>query len=140
MHEGTQIQELREQVERLLDAALRSEAAHSDDMKRRDEAHLAATERRDEAHIAETGRRDEAHIAELGRRDQLHVDEMALLATAIESRDTIGQAKGVIIVTMGCSADEAFRLLKEQSQHENRKLVEVAADIVAQAQRKHRHG
>jgi AmiR/NasT family two-component response regulator len=64
----------------------------------------------------------------------------ALLAEATETRDTIGQAKGVIMVTMGCTADEAFRLLKAQSQHENRKLVEVAAEIAAQPQRKRRAG
>ena len=140
MDDDSEIRKLREEIERLLDAALRSEADHADNVKRRDEAHLAETERRVEAHLTETGRRDEAHVAEVGRRDQLHVDEMALLANAIESRDTIGQAKGVIVVTMRCSADEAFRLLKEQSQHENRKLVEVAADIVAHAQRMHKPG
>jgi AmiR/NasT family two-component response regulator len=78
------------------------------------------------------------HIAELERRDQLHIDELALVTAAIESRDIIGQAKGVIMVTVGCTADEAFRLLKEQSQHENRKLVQVAADIAARAQRQRR--
>ena len=88
-----------------------------------------------DAHVAGTERRDELHVAELGRRDQLHTDEMVLLATALESRDTIGQAKGVIMVTMHCNADEAFRLLKEQSQHENRKLVEIAQ----RAQRRPHH-
>jgi AmiR/NasT family two-component response regulator len=37
---------------------------------------------------------------------------------------------------MGCTADEAFVLLKKQSQAENRKLTEIAADIVARAQRR----
>jgi hypothetical protein len=126
-NDDIEIAQLRAEVERLLAAALHSNAKHDAEM-----------ERRDTMHIAETQRRDELHMDELGRRDQLHVDEMAVLAAAIESRDTIGQAKGVIIVTMGCTADEAFILLKDQSQHENRKVVEVAAEIVQRAQRTQR--
>jgi ANTAR domain len=125
MNEESDILELRNEIQRLLAAALNSDVKHDNEMQRRDDLHLAETERR-----------DELHIAELGRRDQLHIDEMALLAVAIESRDIIGQAKGVIIVTVGCSADEAFKLLKAQSQHENRKVVDVAAEIAARAQRK----
>jgi hypothetical protein len=123
----TDLQELRNEIKRLLAAALDADIAHTDELRRRDDLHLA-----------ETGRRDELHIAELERRDQLHIDELALVTAAIESRDIIGQAKGVIMVTVGCTADEAFRLLKEQSQHENRKLVQVAADIAARAQRQRR--
>ena len=145
------IQELRNEIKRLLAAALNSDAKHEAERQRRNDVHRAETERRDERHdaeilrrddlhLAETERRDELHIAELERRDQLHVDEMALLAAAIESRDLIGQAKGVIMVTVGCSADEAFQLLKAQSQHENRKIVEVAAEIAARAQRKDTSG
>jgi ANTAR domain len=129
MNEEFDIEGLRDEIKRLLAAALNSAAKHEAEMKRRDDMHLAETERR-----------DELHIAELGRRDQLHVDEMTLLAAAIESRDIIGQAKGVIMVTVGCSADEAFQLLKTQSQHENRKVVEVAAEIAARAQRKDTSG
>ena len=40
----------------------------------------------------------------------------------------IGQAKGIIIASIGCTSDEAFDLLKEQSQTENRKLRDVAAE------------
>jgi hypothetical protein len=149
MPEESEIQELRCQVERLLAAALRKDTNHDAELQRRDVLHLAETERRDklheaeiqrrdDVHVSECERRDESHITEVGRRDQLHVDEMALLATAIESRDTIGQAKGVIMVTLGCSAHEAFRLLKEQSQHENRKIVEIAAEIAQRAQGKRR--
>jgi ANTAR domain len=119
------LQELRNEIKRLLAAALNSDAKHEAEMQRRDDMHLAETERR-----------DELHIAELGRRDRLHIDEMALVAAAIESRDIIGQAKGVIMVTVGCSADEAFQLVKTQSQHENRKVVEVAAEIAGRAERK----
>jgi ANTAR domain len=149
--ESDDIQELRNEIKRLLAAALESDAkrdaeiqrrndSYRADTARRDELHDAEMQRRDDVHLAETERRDELHIAELGRRNQLHVEEMALLAAAIESRDLIGQAKGVIMVTVGCSADEAFNLLKAQSQHENRKVVEVAAEIAARAQRKDTSG
>lgn len=53
------------------------------------------------------------------------------LAVALENRDVIGQAKGILMASTGCSADRAFELLRQQSQHENRKLVEVARAIVA---------
>jgi hypothetical protein len=125
--DDTELLALRDEIGRLLAAALNRETEFTESLQRRDELHLAETERR-----------DELHVAELGRRDQLHVDEMALLAAAIESRDTIGQAKGVIMVTMGCSADEAFQLLREQSQHENRKVADVAAEIAERAQRQPR--
>jgi GAF domain-containing protein len=59
------------------------------------------------------------------------------LTEAVESRDLIGQAKGVLIAMQGCSADEAFDLLRGMSQRTNRKLRDIAADVVASAQRRH---
>jgi hypothetical protein len=125
MSDAAHFQQLSAEIERLLASALNKNAEFESEL-----------ERRDVRHIAESERRDQLHISEMERRDQFHVDEMGLLSAAIESRDTIGQAKGVIMVTMGCTADEAFKLLKAQSQHENRKVVEVAAEIAEQAQRK----
>ena len=58
------------------------------------------------------------------------------LAAAMQSRAVIEQAKGIIISTMRCSADEAMEVLIKQSQHQNRKLRDVAADVVANAQRR----
>jgi len=52
------------------------------------------------------------------------------LEAALVHRAEIEQAKGVIIATTGASADEAFEILVKQSQHENRKLREVALDLV----------
>jgi hypothetical protein len=75
-------------------------------------------------------------LAEIQRLDERHADEVANLRHAIESRDLIGQAKGVIIAASRCSADEAFEVLREQSQHQNRKLAEIAAEIVRFAQRR----
>ena len=53
------------------------------------------------------------------------------LRQAMESRAVIEQAKGILIATTGCSPEEAFHLLVQQSQHENRKLREIAAELVA---------
>lgn len=52
---------------------------------------------------------------------------------AMASRAVIEQAKGIVMARVGCDADAAFRLLVEQSQHENRKLREVAAELVQRA-------
>jgi len=51
------------------------------------------------------------------------------LRTAMESRDVIGQAKGVLMAQSGLDADSAFRVLVRASQRQNRKLRDVAADI-----------
>jgi hypothetical protein len=120
-----EIRELREEIERLLAAALKKDTNH--------EAELT---RRDDLHVAETERRDELHVDEMKWAQHLHDEQIVNLERALDSRDLIGQAKGVIMVTVGCSSDDAFRLLRDQSQHENRKLVHVAAEIVERAQRK----
>lgn len=56
---------------------------------------------------------------------------------AIEVRDLIGQAKGLIMAGTDCDAGEAFGILVAQSQHENRKLREIAEDVVADHERRH---
>jgi len=48
------------------------------------------------------------------------------LRRAIESRDVIGQAKGILMQRRGISADEAFDLLRRMSQDLNIKLAELA--------------
>src|SRR3954466_4387171 len=50
------------------------------------------------------------------------------LRRAMERRAVIEQAKGIIIEAMRCDADRAFEVLVRQSQHENRKLAEVAEE------------
>lgn len=52
------------------------------------------------------------------------------LAEALETRDVIGQAKGVIMAAQHVSSDEAFDVLRRASQRANRKLRDVARDIV----------
>jgi GAF domain-containing protein len=58
------------------------------------------------------------------------------LQRALAGREVIDLAKGIIMSSLGCGPDEAFQTLVSQSQAENRKLRDVAADIVAQAQRR----
>jgi GAF domain-containing protein len=55
------------------------------------------------------------------------------LSRAMESRAVIEQAKGILMSSRRVSADEAFDLLVERSQTENRKLREVASDVVRDA-------
>lgn len=64
--------------------------------------------------------------------------EVLGLRTALESRAVIEQAKGVLMAKLGCDAEAAFAHLRRQSQYQNRRLREVAAELVA-AQR-HRRG
>lgn len=70
---------------------------------------------------------------------QAYWDARALsenLEQAMASRAVIEQAKGIIMATNGCSPDEAFEQLRQQSQHENVKVREIAAEIVRRAQRR----
>lgn len=52
------------------------------------------------------------------------------LERAIESRSVIEQAKGVLMAVHACTADEAFRMLVEQSQRANTKLRDVALKLL----------
>ena len=62
-------------------------------------------------------------------------DEVDGLQAAMATRARIEQAKGVIMATTGCGADEAFDVLRHQSQTENRKLAEVASELVSRQRR-----
>ena len=107
------MQSLRGEIEGLLAAALQSDADHE-----------AATEQA-----------QQNHDAEMAGARQVHDEQMGNLEGAIATRDLIGQAKGIIMASLGCSPDHAFELLVKQSQAENRKLVDIAAGITAQVQR-----
>lgn len=52
------------------------------------------------------------------------------LTKAMAHRAEIEQAKGIIVGASGCTPDEAFELLVRQSQHQNRKLREIAIELV----------
>lgn len=55
------------------------------------------------------------------------------LTRAMESRVVIEQAKGVLIGRHGLSDDESFDRLRGRSQTENRKLRDIAVELVEQA-------
>ena len=55
------------------------------------------------------------------------------LQSAMQSRAVIDQAQGVLVAQLHCTPEEAFQHLAKLSQHTNRKLRDLAADIVQQA-------
>jgi AmiR/NasT family two-component response regulator len=56
--------------------------------------------------------------------------KIANLETALESSRTIGMAMGILIERLKVAPDEAFDALVETSQHEHRKLRDIASDLV----------
>ena len=52
------------------------------------------------------------------------------LHSAIESRDLIGQAKGIIMAQAQIDSDAAFEVLRQRSQDQNRKLRDIAEEVV----------
>lgn len=73
---------------------------------------------------------DDAGLARLARRIAELEVQNANLREALSTRDLIWSAKLVIAAATGCGATEAHELLIQQSQHENRKVREIAAEIV----------
>lgn len=53
------------------------------------------------------------------------------LETALESRIIIEQAKGVLAAQSGEPVDDGFDVLRKRSQLQNRKLRDIAAEVVA---------
>ena len=51
------------------------------------------------------------------------------LVRAIDSRDLIGQAKGILMERYSVDGDQAFRVLTRVSQHTHRKLRDVAEEL-----------
>jgi AmiR/NasT family two-component response regulator len=54
------------------------------------------------------------------------VDHARHLGQALESRDLIGQAKGILMERFRVTSEQAFRMLVSSSQNTNIKLIEVA--------------
>jgi transcriptional regulator with GAF, ATPase, and Fis domain len=71
-----------------------------------------------------------AHAA-LALASAVHDEQMA---EALESRDVIGQAKGILMAREGVTAGHAFDMLRRASQRLNVKLRVVAADMVRSAE------
>ena len=62
------------------------------------------------------------------RREQQHVADQ--LENAVRSRSVIDQAIGVLMAQEKCNSEQAFDLLRQHSQNHNRKLREVAAELI----------
>lgn len=72
-----------------------------------------------------------AAVAIVGATSLAHATALARnIALAVEHRDIIGQAKGILMATSGVSSDDAFAMLVAASQRSNRKLYSVAEEIV----------
>lgn len=56
--------------------------------------------------------------------------EIEQRSSAMQTRTVIGQAQGVLMERFGLEPDQAFGYLRVISQRENRKLVEIAAELV----------
>ncbi|MFC3688747.1 GAF and ANTAR domain-containing protein [Aquipuribacter hungaricus] len=59
------------------------------------------------------------------------VDEVSQMREAMASRAVIEQAKGMVMAARGCTADEAFAELGRMSAQANRKLRDIAEDVVS---------
>ncbi|MDQ3978397.1 MAG: GAF and ANTAR domain-containing protein [Actinomycetota bacterium] len=81
----------------------------------------------------EAGQQFAAHAAIVLANSQAYSDAQQLgeyLAQAMKSRATIEQAKGILMAAQHCSPDEAFQILIRASQRENRKLRDLAEEVV----------
>jgi hypothetical protein len=71
-----------------------------------------------------------ANVLLVERNRSEHSREMTTLKSRMLRREEIDQAKGVLVAKMRCSVERATELLIEQSQRENRKLHDVAHEVV----------
>lgn len=70
------------------------------------------------------------------RESRRLAQEVGQLRTALTSRATIDQAKGIVMAERGGSPEEAFALLKRMSSETNVRLADVAAALVYRAQQR----
>jgi AmiR/NasT family two-component response regulator len=75
-----------------------------------------------------TQRTEAAHYVDPGRTAQLEL-EVEHLQKALASRDVIGQAKGILMERFKVTADEAFALLVDASQHQNVRVADLAVQL-----------
>jgi GAF domain-containing protein len=72
-----------------------------------------------------------AHIYAVHASNAIAVTEQVTgLQTALQSRHTIGVAQGLMMHRYGLTEDAAFQVLRRLSSHHNRKLRDVASDVV----------
>jgi hypothetical protein len=73
---------------------------------------------------------DRDMITDLQAEGLLSHEQAVQMEQALKTSRTIGAAIGVLMASRGISEDEAFALLKKASQNGNRKLREIAADMI----------
>lgn len=56
--------------------------------------------------------------------------EVAQLHVAMKNRTLIGQASGMLMILLDISEEQAFAYLRRVSMHENRKITDIAGEIV----------
>jgi hypothetical protein len=56
--------------------------------------------------------------------------KIAELETAVERRTVLGQASGIVMERFGLSAEDAWGVLVKLSQNSNRKVYEIARELV----------
>lgn len=96
------------------------------------EAHAQYADRR--ADVSEAKAKvDREIIAELQRDGRLAREHAAHQAKALKSSRTVGTAIGVLMASRQISEVDAFEILKVASQNSNRKLREIAAELVESA-------
>ena len=61
---------------------------------------------------------------------QRQIDKTQQLHQAVNSRDMIGQAKGILMERHKISAERAFAILQDESSRTNRKLAQVAEQFI----------
>ncbi len=126
---------------------MEGEPASSDDMQAQIDALVrrvtanrtdidALTSRADEAEaradrIEANSQFDRDLIAELQRDGLLTQEHSAQMEEALKSSRIIGAAIGVVMASRGVSDAEAFAILTKASNDSNRKLRDLAADLLA---------
>jgi len=63
-----------------------------------------------------------------------HIRDRRHLWTAVEARNRIGQAQGILMQRYSIDPDTAYAYLRRLSQHGNIRLRDIAAQIIADAQ------
>jgi outer membrane murein-binding lipoprotein Lpp len=130
---------LQQQIDDLV-AQVATNGARIDQLRREaDAAHVradAAEERADSAerrvdHLHAESIIDREMIATLQADGILSRDHVAQLEEALISSRSIGAAIGILMASRQVSQDQAFLVLKEASQRSNRKLHDLAAELVA---------
>jgi hypothetical protein len=102
----------------------------------RDEAHITELEaqgvsdRLDLSALRDQGNIDQHLIAELEAQAVIDRSQIGNLEVALNSARRIGAALGILMSSYKVTEEQAFATLRIASQHTNRKLRDVADDVV----------